>query len=98
VDWEDWRLGPGAEDLAFLLGDLEPQQRRAWSRAAFDAYVDGTGRPRADVQEELGAALAQLPKMLAFWHAADPAHDSVVHGLRRQWEAWVAGLAGLGLA
>jgi hypothetical protein len=98
IDWEDWRGGPGAEDLAFLLADLDPGPRAAWAADAFDAYVAALGRPRAQVRDEFAAALDQVPKMVPFWHAADPDHDSVTHGLPRQWAAWLGGIAALGIA
>jgi Phosphotransferase enzyme family len=97
IDWEDWRGGPGAEDLAFLLADLDPEPRAAWAAAAFDAYVAVLGRPRAQVREELAAALDQVPKMVPFWHAGDPGHESVTQGLSRQWDAWLGGIDALGI-
>jgi hypothetical protein len=98
IDWEDWRFGPGVEDLAFLLGDLDPERRAAWSRPAFDAYVSAMERPRAELRDELDAALDQLPKMVPFWHAGEPTHESVTEGLQRQWAAWVNGIKGLGIS
>jgi Phosphotransferase enzyme family len=95
VDWEDWRGGPGAEDLAFLLADLDSRPRAAWAADAFEAYVAALGRPRGQVREELAAALDQVPKMVPFWHASDPGHKSVTQGLSRQWAAWVGGIAAL---
>jgi hypothetical protein len=98
IDWEDWRRGPGAEDLAFLLADLDTDVRTAWAADAFEAYVTAIGRPRAQVRAELAAALDQVPKMVPFWHAGDPTHESVTHGLARQWDAWLGGLEALGIA
>jgi aminoglycoside phosphotransferase (APT) family kinase protein len=95
IDWEDWRAGPGAEDLAFLLADLDAEPRAAWAAEAFEAYVSALGRPRAQVRDELAAALDQVPKMVPFWHAGDPGHESVTHGLARQWDAWLGGLDAL---
>lgn len=97
IDWEDWRLGPGAEDLAFLLSDLPPEQRSAWAAPAVSAYAAALGRPLADVVGELAAALAQVPKMLPFWHLLDPDDATVSAGSTRQWAAWRGGTAALGL-
>jgi aminoglycoside phosphotransferase (APT) family kinase protein len=69
VDWEDWRVAPPGDDLAFLIANsCPPEYRRRIERDLIERYAAAIGHLTAEeAWEEYRHGVANSLRMPVFW-------------------------------